>query len=235
MLKFYVTENTGDDNRDMNNNNNNDNHSGGLSVPPCNKNNNNNNIAPRQIPFMYRSDDYNCGHYRNVDLLEIPYGSEGEFTMLLAKPRGRSHRTDSDNILDVDALTNQMDASLMKNFFENMFVEKADIHVPKFSVEMSFDLAEQLKKLGVTDVFKPKVADLSSISRLKNLHVSSARHQAFLKVDEEGTEAAAATGIGISVLSLPLTIRFDRPFLFYILHKPENAVVFAGRVVDPQI
>ena len=194
----------------------------------------------KKVPFMYQSGEFLCGAYQNIQLLQLPYGNQGEFTMLLARPLNPSEvwsqvEPNPADFTDIMSLSKQMNPALMKEFLKSMIKIKADIYVPRFTLKQKLDLRVQLDKLGIKNVFGQGIADLSPINGKRNLYISSALHKAFIQVNEEGTEAGAATGLGISLLSMPPQIQFNRPFLFYILQKPQNAVIFAGRVVDPSV
>jgi serpin B len=106
--------------------------------------------------------------------------------------------------------------------------------VPRFSYRTSAELVTPLGALGVQQLFSDG-ADLSRMSSA-GLHVSRVVHQAFVLVDEEGTEAAAATGVRTNLSSLPpppITIVLDRPFLYAIYDEPTGEILFLGRLRDP--
>lgn len=109
--------------------------------------------------------------------------------------------------------------------------------MPKFKMEESYQLVPMLKEMGMTDLFGP-TADLSGISEKKGLFVSSAAHKSMIEVNEEGTEAAAATGVGISVTSIvtaPLREQFvaDHPFLFFLVNCTSMLILFQGVLFSP--
>ena len=108
----------------------------------------------------------------------------------------------------------------------------ADLIMPKFKFETGVGLNETLSALGMPEAFTD-AADFSGIDGARDLAVQSVIHKAIIAVDEKGTTAAAATGISVGTTSLPPTLVVDRPFLFFIRHKPTGAVLFQGRVVDP--
>ena len=113
---------------------------------------------------------------------------------------------------------------------------KRRIYIPKFQLEQTFlGLTEILKRMGVEDLFIPGKADLSGINGKKNLYCSAVVHKAFIKVDEEGTIAAAATGIGIKATSFTPSFVIDRPFLFYIIDRRYNVIMFSGKVTNPKV
>ena len=114
---------------------------------------------------------------------------------------------------------------------------QVDLYLPRFKVEESYDLVPTLKALGMVDAFRDGVADFSGMTEGCDLVVSTVVHKCFVEVTEEGTEAAAATsiGIGIGITSLPFheSFRCDHPFLFLIKHIKTNSILFCGRVSSP--
>uniref|UniRef100_A0A287ARJ8 Serpin domain-containing protein n=1 Tax=Sus scrofa TaxID=9823 RepID=A0A287ARJ8_PIG len=107
------------------------------------------------------------------------------------------------------------------------------LHLPRFSVSGDYTLHDILPHLGIKKVFSHQ-ADLSGITDQARLKVSQVVHRAVLDVDEEGTEGAAATGISIELTSIEfLTVHFNRPFLFSIIHKDTQSIIFSGKVTDP--
>lgn len=110
-----------------------------------------------------------------------------------------------------------------------------DLSLPKFGFSSDFDLVPALSELGMPDLFNPNVCDLSAMSTTSALTVSGVFHQGFVAVDEEGTEAAAATAVVTTDTSAPerFTVTIDRPFLLAIRDRPTGALLFLGRVLDP--
>ncbi len=107
---------------------------------------------------------------------------------------------------------------------------------PKFTTESSYALVDQLKALGMNKLFESGEADLSKINGQRDLYVSNAIHKAIIEVNEEGTEAAASTILGITTTSLAsqsFDLNFDHPFIYVIHETTTNAIVFMGRLVEP--
>uniref|UniRef100_A0A8D1CPR0 Serpin domain-containing protein n=1 Tax=Sus scrofa TaxID=9823 RepID=A0A8D1CPR0_PIG len=108
-----------------------------------------------------------------------------------------------------------------------------ELYLPKFSISSDYRLHEILPQLGINEIFGDN-ANLSGITNTKHLKVSQVVHSAVLDVNEEGTEAAAATGIDINVRSLErIALHFNRPFLFVIISKDIQSVIFLGKVTKP--
>jgi serpin B len=110
------------------------------------------------------------------------------------------------------------------------------LDLPKFSYGASFDLKERLSALGMADAFNPEIADFSGMTGHRDLFISRVLHQAFVAVDEEGTEAAAATAVIVAPTSImlpDLTLSIDRPFIYAIRDLGTGQILFLGRVLNP--
>ena len=107
--------------------------------------------------------------------------------------------------------------------------------MPKFEFSSGFSLAEPLEQLGMRDAFSANHADFSGMTDEVKLKIDAVVHKAFIRVDEEGTEAAAATGIVMprvaSAAPEPIEFKANHPFLFFLRY--DDAVLFMGRVADP--
>ena len=114
-----------------------------------------------------------------------------------------------------------------------------EVDLPKFNISYTVDLKKPLQKLGMEDMFDERIADFSGITERHRLAVDQVQHEAVVKVDEEGTEAAAATAVSAAVwtsgalYSEPVRFIVNRPFIFFIRDKPTGMLLFVGKVVDP--
>jgi serpin B len=114
--------------------------------------------------------------------------------------------------------------------------QAGSLSMPRFKFSLSTSLNDTLTVLGMPNAFDPTLADFSGIDGAKDLFVQAVIHQADIAVDEKGTTAAAATGIGVGTAAASLNnLTVDRPFVFFIVHQPTGALLFAGRVVDPSV
>ena len=120
----------------------------------------------------------------------------------------------------------------------NTHRERVNIWLPRFKLDEGFNVNDALKKMGMKDMFSDK-SDLSGMNGGKDLYVSQVIHKAFVEVNEEGSEAAAATVVVIkgrcTSASAPPEINFraDHPFLFFIREKATGFILFIGRLSSP--
>ncbi|XP_047108151.1 leukocyte elastase inhibitor-like isoform X1 [Schistocerca piceifrons] len=131
---------------------------------------------------------------------------------------------------------NELENKIMKvnlhQISDKLYPMKVNVLLPKFNIEKEMQLDEILKQLGMKEIFDEKLANLSGIIGSSLLCVSQIFHKAFIEVSEEGTEAAAASGVMCrQKRSLQEVISFtaDHPYLFFVLHKDSNTVLFCGR------
>ncbi len=109
------------------------------------------------------------------------------------------------------------------------------VHLPKFKLEVECSLSEILQEMGMSSVFQKTKADLTGMSSQCGLFISAVVHKAFIEVNEEGTEAAAAIAV---IVECDCAVQFrsfiaDHPFLFFIRHNPTNSILFLGRFRGP--
>ena len=137
----------------------------------------------------------------------------------------------------------QAEESMRKEAFSNLrytSIQDVKLELPKFKMTIPLSLNTPLKKMGMKQAFD-EGADFSKMTPSNDLYISSAVHKAFIEIDEEGTEAAAATAIVMSIATsaapapkpLPKEFKANRPFLFYIIDNETQAILFMGRVMDP--
>lgn len=109
------------------------------------------------------------------------------------------------------------------------------VHLPRIRLEESYNLRSVLSSMGMTDAFSQSRANFSGMSTGNNLFLSEVFHKSFVEVNEEGTEAAAASGAVVVTRSshLPMTFKADHPFLFFIRYNPTKSILFFGRFCSP--
>ena len=124
-----------------------------------------------------------------------------------------------------------LDAERLEGILRELRSWELRLVMPKFSFTSGFSLKETLTGLGMPRAFSPE-ADFSGMDGTRDLWLHEVYHKAFIKVDEWGTEAAAATG-GVIVLALPMEVHVDHPFMFLIRDRETGAILFLGRVLNP--
>ena len=125
----------------------------------------------------------------------------------------------------------------MNNLFKSRQL-KVDVIIPKFKIEMELDLKEPLKQMGVKRIFSQGKAELSGMTKGSSLTVTKVVQKCVIKVDEEGSEAAAATAIITTDRSgfpppTPPKFHANKPFLYFIVERSSGAILYSGRLVDP--
>ncbi len=186
-------------------------------------------ITPTNIvktPMMYMDPDkarFNYADIEDLQILELPYKGE-EISMLILLP--------TENL---DAIEPSLTAEKLNEYKSQMKETKLDsISLPKFEFDTKYFMADTLSNLGMPTAFNANLADFSGMTGKRDLFISFVIHQAYVKVDEKGTEAAAATAVGMSTsVRLRTDFRADHPFIFIIQEKENGNILFVGRVTDP--
>jgi serpin B len=178
------------------------------------------------------------GHFRfaeagDVRMVELPYKGQ-DTAMVVVLPTKVDGLKEIEESLTEARFSTWMGALKMQN---------VDVALPKFEVNpaATLSLSSPLKQLGIVDAFNMNSADFSGIAKgatpNDRLHIEEVFHKAFVKVDERGTEAAAASAVAVTVgaaaPSQPLDFHADHPFLFAIIDKPSGLILFFGRIADP--
>lgn len=151
----------------------------------------------------------------------LPYRGES-FEMIAIMPdQGR-----------FEAIESQLDGRLLPALLGSLARARVSVTMPRFEIRTRVTMNEILQTLGMQDAFTTN-ADFSGINGRRNLYLSLVQHEAFVRVDEAGTEAAAATAAGVDLVSLPQRVVLDRPFLFLIRDVETRSILFLGRVMKP--
>lgn len=178
-----------------------------------------------QVDMMHLESSFRVANHASFRAIELPY-KNGKFSMFLFLPTEES---------TVNELVQQLDGTTWKNW-QDGFSEQEDfqVYLPRFKFEFERSLADDLKTMGLDIAFSPQEADFSGISTIA-LYIADVIHKTYIKVNEEGTEAAAVTAVVMELTSLePMNeLRFDRPFLFAITENSSKSILFAGKVAEP--
>ncbi|XP_030253641.1 leukocyte elastase inhibitor-like [Sparus aurata] len=172
----------------------------------------------------------------NCQILEMPYEGK-ELSMLIFLPNDMKEGTTGLEKLEKE-LTYENFVKWTRP--DMMDVTNVEVGLPRFKMEENYDMKSVLISMGMVDAFDIARSDFSGMSPSNDLVLSKVVHKAFLEVNEEGTEAAAASAIMCRLLSCtlylvpPPTFIADHPFLFFIRHNPSMSILFAGRYCSPE-
>jgi len=186
----------------------------------------------KKVPLMYmRESEFVYGQNESLhcQAVELPYVGE-TLSMFILLP--------DQTAASLETLEKALTWKVLMNIDQEfqMRKEEIDIWIPKFTLEEKLNLNDALAKMGAVDMFRGGSADFSGMDGSRDLYVSQVVHKAFVEVNEEGTEAAAATGVTIMQMCAKLNkIRFkaDHPFLFFIRDNATKAILFLGRLAKP--
>jgi serpin B len=172
--------------------------------------------------LMYLEGELRGRQGDGATLVELPYGG-GAFTMVVALP---------DPGTTANELARNLTAETWNRWMNETSTGPAILRLPRFQLEWEMRLNEPLQRLGMTDAFEAGLADFRRMTPGGGVWLDLVKQKSFVKVDEEGTEAAAVTG-AVVVESAPMELRVDRPFLFAIRERLTGTVLFLGIVNDP--
>ncbi|XP_047468057.1 leukocyte elastase inhibitor-like isoform X2 [Mugil cephalus] len=168
----------------------------------------------------------------NLQILEMSYEGK-DLSMLIFLPNDIEDDTTGLEKLEKELTYEKFTEWTRPDMMSHTEVE---VQLPRFKLEESYDLKEVLTSMGMVDAFEFGKANFTGMSTATNLVVSQVVHKSFVDVNEEGTEAAAATGVIVVERSamIPSVFNADHPFLFFIRHNPSMTVLFAGRYCSPE-
>lgn len=181
------------------------------------------------VPMMHRSGGFRMGRTANALVAELPYGGDA-FVMTLVLP---------DDNVDINGFVNGLTPTTWQSLTANLHDADpdTDLYLPKFKLAWEDTLNNELQVMGMPQAFRPGQAQFTRISstRGNDLYIDFVKQKAFVDVNEVGTEAAAVTVVGIGVVSAPIPVRFDRPFVFAIRERLSGTVLFVGKIVEPEV
>ena len=160
-----------------------------------------------------------------LEAVELPYEG-GMYSMLLISPAQGS----------LAKFEKTFDAEQLNAILGALNTASVTLSLPKFKLESSFSLSGAMKTLGMSDAFSPGIADFSGMESTRSLYISDMLHKAYVDVNEEGTEAAAATAVVMVTKSVSfMTVDFiaDHPFIFFVRENNTGSLLFLGRLINP--
>nr|XP_029542788.1 leukocyte elastase inhibitor-like [Oncorhynchus nerka] len=193
---------------------------------------NQNESKPVQMMHQMKKFPFNYVPDYNLQIVELPYVDE-ELSMFVLLPEEATDGSDPLMKLERELTMEKLDEWTSRDNMDTG--TEVIVHLPKFKLEEDYELNEPLTQLGMKDVFEGGRADLSGMNGEGGLFLSTVAHKAFVEVNEEGTEAAAATA-GIVAFCMIREEHFtaDHPFLFFIRHNKSKSILFLGRFSSPQ-
>ncbi|KAG8522054.1 Serpin B6 [Galemys pyrenaicus] len=191
----------------------------------------------KTVQMMFRKSTYKITYIGDIftQVLMLPYAGQELDMVIMLPDKGRDLRT------TCTALSLQVEKALTYEKFlewtdpEMMDEEEVELFLPRFKLAETYDMAAVLHGLGMTDAFEEGLADFSGMSANRELVLSKAVHKSFVEVNEEGTEAAAASAavMMLRCARMTTTFRADHPFLFFIQHSKTRGILFCGRFASP--
>ena len=176
------------------------------------------------VPMMHQVRELRYAEGEGWQALELPYSGD-EVSMIAILPGAGAF----------ESFRATLDGAKLGSIAGALGSRMTDVSLPRFRFRTQLPVKPTLQALGMTDAFTPGTADLSGMDGTKSLFIEDVIHEAFVAVDERGTEAAAATAVVVGRVSAPepATFTADRPFLVVIRDNPTGAVLFAGQVTRP--
>jgi len=179
------------------------------------------------VPMMEQTESFRFAEGDGWQAVELPYVGDAVSMVIMLPEAGRFEEFEND--LDAESAAAAINA-----------LASATVHLtmPKFEYDCGFSLKETLYRMGMSDAFIMGAADFSGMDGTLNLYIYEVVHKAFVSVDEQGTEAAAATAVIMAERGLPgaveaIEFKVDRPFIFLICDIPTGSILFIGRVMNP--
>jgi serine protease inhibitor len=177
--------------------------------------------------MMHQTDMFKFVDADSYTAMEIPHVGNETSMIVLVPDDG-----------EFTSFESSLDAAKLAQVIDGMRSTSVDLEFPKFSYESKFMLPQVLKQLGMLDAFNPFEADFMGMQTPPpSLLITDVIHQPFVAVDEQGTEAAAATAVIIGTTPIapdPVQLTVDRPFMYLIRDIPTNTILFTGRVLNPE-
>jgi len=175
------------------------------------------NMMNLKAQFPYYADQH-------LQCVELPYGN-GAFSMIVVLP---------ENDTNIEQLIAYLDEATWENMVNHMYHFDVRLKLPRFKTECTFPLVAPLKRVGIQRIFDSNLAEFANISNV-DLYVTDVIQKTFVEVNEEGTEAAAVTGIEVAATGSVPSVQFfaNRPFLYLIKEKSTGMILFIGRMDDP--
>jgi serpin B len=177
------------------------------------------------VPMMHQAESFGYTEGDGYQAVELKYDGE-ELSMVILLPGSGQFSN----------LEQSLDAEMLNDIIDSLELKHVELTLPKWEYESSFRLKETLKAMGMPAAFS-SAADFSGMTGQPELYIDEVVHKAFVSVDEAGTEAAAASAVIMKLTAMPTdtaVFTADRPFIYFIRDIETGAILFLGRVVNPE-
>lgn len=185
------------------------------------------NGSSKSVPLMSQNGSYRYLETEGFQAISLPY-SQGRLSLYVFLPKAESN---------LAQFHQQLNAETWENWMPEFRRREGSIQLPRFKMEYSADLKQTLSALGMEVAFNPSEAEFTQMTS-EPAYIDQVKHKTFVEVNEEGTEAAAVTSIGIRTTSVrlptePFRMVVDRPFFCAIRDNQTGSILFMGSIVDP--
>ncbi|MBN2280011.1 MAG: serpin family protein [Candidatus Marinimicrobia bacterium] len=183
--------------------------------------------STKRIDMMYQKENFNYAENDQFQLIDLPYSNE-KFSLTIILPKVGHNLTDLNRSLTV---------SDWYNYLSNAGKKEVELYLPKFELEYKRELSQILHSMGMKSAFEGMLSDFTGINAEtgRNLVIDEVMHKTYLKIDEEGSEAAAVTSVGMRITSVmpdEIVMKIDRPFLLAIRERENGTILFIGKITD---
>ncbi|MEO1673027.1 MAG: serpin family protein, partial [Cyanobacteria bacterium J06631_2] len=182
----------------------------------------------KSVSMMSQTGDYRYYENEQFQAIRLPYGETAEMGMYIFLPQPDT---------TLEQFNQQLSLDNWQEWLTQMRSQSGNISLPKFKLEYDTELQNALSTLGMSQAFNPTQADFSAMTD-SAVAIDTIKHKAIIEVNEEGTEAAGVTSIGVRITSAmpqdqPFNMNIDRPFFFAIRDDITETMLFMGNVVEP--
>jgi serpin B len=179
-----------------------------------------------KAPLMHQTADFRFLDGGSFQALELPYKGK-QLSMVVLLPK---------KVDGLAELEKNLTAARLTQWLGKLHEQEVIVTLPKFKATSEFSLGDTLSAMGMPLAFTPGMADFSGMNGSRNLFIQAVVHKAFVDVNEQGTEAAASTGVAVGLASAPIRTEFraDHPFVYLIRDTHSGSILFLGRMANPQ-
>ena len=174
------------------------------------------------MKLMHRTGTMKFLFRQDVAAVDLPYGN-GAYSMTILLNNGTT---------TLDQLAASLTPAVWDGMVSQLHEVKSSVYLPKLQLKWERDLNDDLQALGMRDAFFGGIANFGRMSpRGDLLYIDKVKQKTYVDINEEGTEAAAVTSVGISAVSAPPEVRADRPFIMVIRERLSGTILFVGKIV----